>query len=155
MDKDELIKDSQKLVAVRADTIIFVYPDQQLCEIARMLWYKAPCGNCHRWYNWYMDHGGFHPRKSNLHESQLNFKLLQAIKLNIDIDKELIPYYGLQPTKNKFSQIHLDKDRFNLILHPKSKGSARVALIELLRISQLSSRIILSNFCNRHKPKVI
>jgi heptosyltransferase III len=128
LDKDELIKDSQKLVAVRADTIIFVYPDQQLARIARMSGIKHRVATAHRWYNWmHCNHlVGFTRVKSNLHESQLNFKLLKPFKLNIDIDTtELIPYYGLQPTKNKFSQIHLDKDRFNLILHPKSKGSAR------------------------------
>ncbi|MBK7649486.1 MAG: glycosyltransferase [Flammeovirgaceae bacterium] len=128
LDKDELIKDSQKLVAVRADTIIFVYPDQQLARIARMSGIKHRVATAHRWYNWmHCNHlVGFTRVKSNLHESQLNFKLLKPFKLNIDIDTtELIPYYGLQPTKNKFSQLHLDKDRFNLILHPKSKGSAR------------------------------
>lgn len=128
LDKDELIKDAQKLVAVRADTIIFIYPDKQLAKIAQMSGIKQRVATAHRWYNWmYCNHlVGFTRVKSNLHESQLNFKLLKPFRLNIDIDTtELVPYYGLQPTKNNFSQIHLDKDRFNLILHPKSKGSAR------------------------------
>lgn len=128
LDKDELIKDARKLASVRADTIIFVYPDQQLAKIARMAGIKHRVATAHRWYNWmYCNHLiGFTRVKSNLHESQLNFKLLKPFKLNMDIDTtELIPYYGLQPSENDFSQFHLNKDRFNLILHPKSRGSAR------------------------------
>jgi ADP-heptose:LPS heptosyltransferase len=55
----------------------------------------------------------------------LNFKLLKPFKLNGDIDtSELIPFYGLKPATHEFHSL-IDKDRYNLILHPKSKGSAR------------------------------
>ncbi|HRG79025.1 MAG TPA: glycosyltransferase family 9 protein [Cyclobacteriaceae bacterium] len=127
LDKEEVLNDQNILAMVRADTIIFIFPDQKLAKLASKVGIKHRVATAHRWYNWmYCNHlVGFTRVKSNLHESQLNFKLLKPFKLNGDIDtSELIPYYGLRPAKNDFSEL-LNKDRFNLIIHPKSKGSAR------------------------------
>ncbi len=127
LDRDEVLMDSHTLAMVRADTIIFIFPDQKLAKVANKAGIKHRVATAHRWYNWiYCNHlVGFTRVKSNLHESQLNFKLLKPFKLNFDIDtSELISYYGLHPAKNDFSTL-LNKDRFNLIIHPKSKGSAR------------------------------
>lgn len=127
LDRDEVLMDSHTLAMVRADTIIFIFPDQKLAKVANKAGIKHRVATAHRWYNWiYCNHlVGFTRVKSNLHESQLNFKLLKPFKLNFDIDtSELISYYGLHPAKNDFSGL-LNKDRFNLIIHPKSKGSAR------------------------------
>jgi heptosyltransferase III len=127
LDKDEIVKDPSVLAMARADTIIFIYPDRKLAKIAKEVRIKHRVATAHRWYNWmYCNHlVDFTRLKSNQHESQLNFKLLKPFKLNGDIDTtELIPYYGLRPSKVDFSKI-LNKDRFNLIIHPKSRGSAR------------------------------
>lgn len=127
LDRDEVLTDSHTLAMVRAETIIFIFPDQKLAKVANKAGIKHRVATAHRWYNWiYCNHlVGFTRVKSNLHESQLNFKLLKPFKLNFDIDtSELISYYGLHPVKNDFSSL-LNKDRFNLIIHPKSKGSAR------------------------------
>lgn len=127
LDRDEVMKDPQMLAAIRADTIIFIYPDHALAKMAKQLNIKQRVSTAHRWYNWlYCNHlVDFSRIKSNLHESQLNFKLLKPFMLNADIDtSELIPYYGLQPSSFDYQNL-LSKDRFNLILHPKSKGSAR------------------------------
>ncbi|MEQ1585067.1 MAG: glycosyltransferase family 9 protein [Cyclobacteriaceae bacterium] len=127
LDRDEVLMDSHTLAMVRADTIIFIFPDQKLAKVANKAGIKHRVATAHRWYNWiYCNHlVGFTRVKSNLHESQLNFKLLKPFKLNFDIDtSELVSYYGLHPAKNDFSKL-LNKDRFNLIIHPKSKGSAR------------------------------
>ena len=127
LDKEEVLNDLNILAMVRADTIIFIFPDQKLAKLAHKVGIKHRVATAHRWYNWiYCNHlVGFTRVKSSLHESQLNFKLLRPFKLNGDIDtSELISYYGLRPAKNDFSKL-LNKDRFNLIIHPKSKGSAR------------------------------
>jgi heptosyltransferase III len=127
IDREEVLTDANSLAVVKADTIIFIYPDRKLAKVASEVGIKHRVATAHRWYNWiYCNHlVGFTRVKSNLHESQLNFKLLKPFKLNGDIDTtELIPYYGLRPVKNNFSEL-LNKDRFNLIIHPKSKGSAR------------------------------
>jgi heptosyltransferase-3 len=127
LDREEVLKDPHLLAMVRADTIIFVYPDKELARMAKQVQIKRRVATAHRWYNWlYCNHlVDFSRYRSNLHESQLNFKLLKPFKLNGDIDTtELVPFYGLNPTRQDFSSL-LSKTHFNLILHPKSKGSAR------------------------------
>lgn len=127
IDREEALEDPHVLGMVRADTIIFVYPDRKLAKAAKKLKIKRRVATAHRLYNWLYcnDLVDFSRYRSNLHESQLNFKLLKPFKLNGDIDtSELIPYYGLKPAKYDYHSF-IDKTRFNLILHPKSKGSAR------------------------------
>ena len=127
LDRDEVEGDPKILANVYADTIIFIYPDKTLARLAKQAQIKHRVATAHRWYNWfYCNHlVDFSRINSDLHESQLNFKLLRPFKLNGDVDtSELIPYYGLQPSKNNFSEL-LSKKHFNLIIHPKSKGSAR------------------------------
>jgi len=127
LNKDDVVEDPNVLAMVRADTIIFIYPDRALVKIAKQVQIKHRVATAHRWYNWlYCNHlVDFSRIKSNQHESQLNFKLLKPFKLNEDIDTdELVSYYGLHPSKVDYSNL-LKSDRFNLILHPKSKGSAR------------------------------
>ncbi|MBL7870139.1 MAG: glycosyltransferase family 9 protein [Cyclobacteriaceae bacterium] len=123
----EALSKPQTLAALQADTIIFIYPDKNLARLAKHAGIKHRVATSHRWYNWlYCNHlVNFSRVNSTLHESQLNFKLLRPFKLNDVIDiNELIPYYGIQPTMKDFSAL-LSRDHFNLIIHPKSKGSAR------------------------------
>ncbi len=127
LDRDEVENDPKILADVYADTIIFIYPDKTLAKLAKQVQIKHRVATAHRWYNWfYCNHlVDFSRINSNLHESQLNFKLLRPFKLNGDVDtSELIPYYGLEPSKNNYSEL-LGNVHFNLIIHPKSKGSAR------------------------------
>jgi glycosyltransferase involved in cell wall biosynthesis len=127
LDRDEVLKDPHLLAMTRADTIIFVYPDRELAKMAKQVKIKKRVATAHRWYNWlHCNHlVDFSRYRSNLHESQLNFKLLKPFKLNGDIDtSELIPYYGLVPAFYDYSSL-LSQSHFNLIIHPKSKGSAR------------------------------
>lgn len=127
LDKDEVENDPTILANTYADTIIFIYPNKNLARLAKQAKIKHRVATAHRWYNWfYCNHlVDFSRINSNLHESQLNFKLLRPFKLNGDVDtSELIPYYGLQPSKIDYTEL-LSKDHFNLIIHPKSKGSAR------------------------------
>jgi ADP-heptose:LPS heptosyltransferase len=127
LDRDEILKDPHLLAMVRADTIIFVFPDRELAKVAKQVQIKRRVSTAHRWYNWlHCNHlVDFSRLRSNLHESQLNFKLLKPFKLDRDIStNELIPYYGLQNSDFDFSTI-INKDKFNLIIHPKSKGHGR------------------------------
>lgn len=127
LDRDVVLQDPHSLAMVRADTIIFVYPDRKLASLAKKVQIKRRVSTAHRWYNWlYCNHlVDFSRYRSNLHESQLNFKLLKPFKLNGDIyTSELVPFYGLQPSLHDHSSF-LSKGHFNLIIHPKSKGSAR------------------------------
>ena len=85
-------------------------------------------------------------RHSNLHESQLNLKLLKPVLGSANYSlSEIAAYYGLtkiEPLKEEIKTL-LSTRKFNLILHPKSKGSARewgtknfIKLIEILPIEK-------------------
>lgn len=127
LDREEILKDPHLLAMVRADTIIFVFPDKELANVAKQVQIKRRVSTAHRWYNWlYCNHlVDFSRLRSNLHESQLNFKLLKPFKLDRDIStNELIPFFGLQYLEFDFSSL-VRKDKFNLIIHPKSKGHGR------------------------------
>jgi len=127
LDKEEVLQDPHKLAMVRADTIIFVFPDKELAKVAKAAQIKRRVSTAHRWYNWlYCNHlVDFSRVRSNLHESQLNFKLLKPFKLDRDVStNEMIPFYGLGAAEFDFSQI-LKNEKFNLIIHPKSKGHGR------------------------------
>jgi len=127
LDREEVIQDPHKLAMVRADTIVFVFPDKELAKVAKAAQIKRRVSTAHRWYNWlYCNHlVDFSRVRSNLHESQLNFKLLKPFKLDRDVStNEMIPFYGLRDSEFDFSQV-LKNDRFNLIIHPKSKGHGR------------------------------
>ncbi len=127
LDREEVLQDPHLLAMVRADTIIFVFPDKELAKVAKAVQIRRRVSTAHRWYNWlYCNHlVDFSRVRSNLHESQLNFKLLKPFKLDRDISTiEMIPFYGLKDYEFDFSSL-VSKDRFNLIIHPKSKGHGR------------------------------
>ncbi|MBL4657239.1 MAG: glycosyltransferase family 9 protein, partial [Flavobacteriales bacterium] len=67
-------------------------------------------------------------KNSDLHEAQLNLKLLAPLGIEGDTSMEDIPdLYGFQSGGELSSETKgaLDKSKFNLIIHPRSKGSAR------------------------------
>ena len=67
-------------------------------------------------------------KNSDLHEVQLNLKLLKPLGIDKEFStEELQDLYGLkklQPLQEK-NQVLIRADRYNLIIHPKSQGSSR------------------------------
>lgn len=127
LDREEMLKDPEKLRSIHADTILFIYPDRALARIARKVGIRRRVATAHRWFNWlYCNYRvDFSRLRSRAHESQLNFKLLSPFKIFWDFDlKEMGSLYGLVPTLQDH-RAYLSSSHFNLIIHPKSKGSAR------------------------------
>lgn len=127
LDRQELLSNPEKLKRVNADSILFVYPDRQLAQLAKWAGVPNRVATGHRWHSWlYCNYRvGFSRVSSKLHESLLNFKLLTPFKIYWDLDlKEVASLYGLSAASHAHSE-WLRPDRFNIILHPKSKGSAR------------------------------
>jgi len=127
IDRGDILSNPQVLHAIQADTIFFIYPDRQLARLSRKMGIPNRVSTGHRWFNWlYCNYRvNFSRLHSRLHESQLNFKLLSPFKIYWDFDlKEMAYHYGLVPILRDHSQ-YLSGGYFNLILHPKSKGSAR------------------------------
>jgi heptosyltransferase III len=126
--------DNNKLLnffsSLNADCVIHVFPNKQVAVLAKKTGIPIRIGTSHRLFHWLTCNKlpNFTRKNSDLHEAQLNFKLLEP--LGIEINHSLISiqgYFGftqIKPLKNELSSL-IDKDRYNLILHPKSKGSAQ------------------------------
>jgi len=114
--------------SLNADSIIHVFPNKQVAKIAKKAGIKERIGTSHRLFHIYTCNKrvNFSRRKSNLHEAQLNLKLLSPFGINlIPSFDEITECYGFNKPAEANSVIHLLKDdKFNLIIHPKSKGSA-------------------------------
>jgi ADP-heptose:LPS heptosyltransferase len=127
LDCDELLAGRCQMSSIEADSILFVFPHRQLAKMAKQSNIPVRVATGHRWYNWLYCNKRveFSRINSSLHESQLNFKLLRPFKLIYDIDLSTIEsYYGIQPHNENYSNI-ISSEKFNLVIHPKSKGSAR------------------------------
>lgn len=135
LDWDELSameeKDAlQKIKNLQADIFIHVFPRLAIARLAKKTKIPVRIGTTNRLYHWWTCNKlvRLSRRKSDLHEAQLNVRLAASITgvNNLPLDK--IPdYYGLSkivPLDKNFADL-VDKKKFNLILHPKSKGSAR------------------------------
>ncbi|MEE4259945.1 MAG: glycosyltransferase family 9 protein [Bacteroidales bacterium] len=113
-----------------ADTIIHVFPKKEIAAIAKKAGIKNRIGTSGRLYHYFTCNKrvNFSRKRSELHEAQLNLKLLRPLgwRKNLNLS-ELESYYGLtkKPALVKEFSSLIDPSRVNLILHPKSRGSAR------------------------------
>ena len=113
-----------------ADTIIHIFPDRDIARLAKKAGIKIRIATTGRLYH-YMTCNRlvrFSRRHSGLHEAQLNMKLLRPLGLDKELTlHEIIRYYGIdkKPSLSDELKTLIDPGKINLILHPKSKGSAR------------------------------
>lgn len=130
VDRIELIKGKINLKLLNIDAIVFIFPDKELGFLAKKAGIPLRIGsfrklhhllNCTNWVN-------FTRRNSLLHESQLNFKLLKPLGVPTKVTKAEIPaLYGMKkivPLSDRLISL-LDKEKFNLIIHPKSHGHGK------------------------------
>jgi len=113
-----------------ADAIVHVFPRKEIAKLAKRAGIKTRIGTSGRLYHFSTCNKlvWFSRKRSDLHEALLNFKLLKPLGLSNDGSlKEIEPYLGLnyKPRLSKELRSLIDPARVNLILHPKSKGSAR------------------------------
>jgi heptosyltransferase III len=119
------------LRAQNADVMIHVFPVKEICYLAKKAGIPLRIATSHRWFTWLYCNRRIHfsRKNSDLHEAQLNLKLLEPLGITDVISTGQIPgLYGLkQPVDDLPAQLSskISADKFNLILHPKSKGSAR------------------------------
>ncbi|MEO8765118.1 MAG: glycosyltransferase family 9 protein [Ginsengibacter sp.] len=114
----------------RPDSIIHVFPVKAVANRAKELRIPVRIGTTNRLYHWLTCNRlvKLSRQNSDLHEAQLNLKLLKGFDIKHDFSlKEIENAFGLkkmQPLKKKFADL-LHKEKYNLIIHPKSKGSAK------------------------------
>lgn len=113
-----------------ADVIIHAFPNSAIARLAKEAGIGLRIGASGRLYHWNTCNGivFLTRRRSKLHEAQLNIKLLGRIVSNTSYYLDEIPeLYGFSSANElpaEFKSL-IKPDKFNLILHPKSKGSAR------------------------------
>lgn len=113
---------------IHADAILHIFPNREIARLARRAKIRLRIGTSHRIYHWLNCNRlpSFTRKNSNLHEAQLNFMLAAPVGITeIPSLNELKSAYGLTripPLKERYGA---DVGKFNLILHPKSRGSAR------------------------------
>jgi ADP-heptose:LPS heptosyltransferase len=121
---------AQAMAATGADCIIHVFPDRTIARVAKMARIAERIGTTNRIYHWWYCNElvRLSRRNSIYHEAQLNLRLLTPVGGRSEYSLEEIgENYGLTrlvPLPPGLEEL-LDPHRFNLILHPTSRGSAR------------------------------
>lgn len=115
---------------LNATYIIHVFPVKEIAHLAKKAGIKNRIGTTNRLWHWFTCNIkiSLSRKNSDLHEAQLNTKLLTPLGINRDFSlEELASNYGFTKIP-PLEQIHadlIDKSKTSIILHPKSKGSAR------------------------------
>lgn len=137
---DELMKLTNEeasafIKKMNADAIIHTFPHKKIAQLAKQAKIKLRVGTTNRLFHWTnINKFIFLSRKkSPLHESQLNCKLLEGIGIkDLPSMEQMHLYTGFtkinSPDLNLLSLI--DKNKFTVILHPKSNGSGREWLLD-------------------------
>ena len=111
---------------LRADVIIHVFPVKEICFAAKRAGIPVRIGTAGRWYTWLTCNRRLRiPRRnSDLHEAQLNLALLKGLGIEKEFQiAEIAQIYGMGSGHANGGTGHAPPQR--IILHPKSKGSAR------------------------------
>jgi ADP-heptose:LPS heptosyltransferase len=118
----------QVLATSKSDAVVHVFPERDVARWCKSAGIPQRIGTSHRWWHWLTctERVSFSRRKSDLHEAQLNVKLLAPFGI-VDTPSldDLARLTGFQPSKAD-EGVHalLRPGRRNVILHPLSKGSA-------------------------------
>lgn len=115
---------------LKADCIIHVFPVKEIAQQAKQNGIKLRVGTTNRLFHWMTCNKliSLSRKNSPLHESQLNLKLLSFLNIATEVSlQEINNFYGFtnaESLEEKFRNL-IDQSKTNVILHPKSKGSAR------------------------------
>lgn len=118
------------LKRLNLDVIIFVFPNYELARLCKKANIGVRIGVNRRLKNWLYCNTlvSFTRKGSDLHESQLNFKLLKPIIENTHVSLDNIHEYNTFSAQSKIPNhiLHeIDTKKKKVILHCKSQGSAR------------------------------
>ena len=127
---DDFLKGDVTIRGKKPGAIIHVKPETYVAKRAKELRIPLRIGTSSRLYHWFTCNKlvRLSRKRSDLHEAQLNLKLLKPFGINkIFSFAEIAGLYALnrlQPLDECYKQL-LRTDKFNLVLHPKSRGNAR------------------------------
>ena len=114
--------------SLQADSIVHVFPNKELATLAKKAKIPIRIGTSHRLYHLFTCNKrvDFSRRKSDLHESQLNFALLKPLGIHAapKLEEIVSATRAFQPKKTELPEPFAGMTDY-MILHPKSQGSAR------------------------------
>lgn len=130
IDKDEFLAQPVTLRGESPQCIIHVLPRIEIAKRAKALKIPSRIGTTNRIYHWSTCNQLVRLSRKNspLHEAQLNLKLLKPLGIKHDFSlQEIATSFSLKrlpALPQQFADL-LMPHKFKLILHPKSRGSAR------------------------------
>jgi heptosyltransferase-3 len=122
-----------QLRSLAATAILHVFPNKWLARLARQAGIPVRIGTRNRLFHWLTCNRlvALSRRHSPLHEAQLNLALLAPLgyhqPLALPAVAELVRLMPAVPLPPQFRQLLADRraSQLNVILHPRSRGSAR------------------------------
>lgn len=148
VDVNDFLNEKITIAGRKIDAIIHVLPVPAIAKRAHLLRIPVRVGTTNRIYHLISCNKlvKLTRKKSLLHEAQLNLKLLEPFDINetytLDEISKLFGLRKLEELDMRYEQL-VDKHKYNLIIHPKSQGSARewgldnfVTLIESINLSR-------------------
>jgi ADP-heptose:LPS heptosyltransferase len=119
----------EELKELKVDAIIHVFPNKKIASLAQRAGIKERIGTRNRIFHWLTCNRliDLSRRNSSLHEAQLNLRLLKPLNIaNQYKVSELHRFYGFSHIAPLTADLKtlLSDTKFNLIIHPKSRGSA-------------------------------
>jgi heptosyltransferase III len=130
IEKQTELHQIEAISKLQMDVIIHVFPNKQIASLAKKSGIGLRVGTTNRLFHWNTCNKlvRLSRKNSNLHESQLNMRLLEFLNFPIEVSlSNMYLLYGftkIPQLTNSYTDL-IDKTKYNLILHPKSKGSAK------------------------------
>ncbi|MBC6612069.1 glycosyltransferase family 9 protein [Hymenobacter sp. BT507] len=123
----------QQVRQVQADVVLHVFPNKAVAQLTRLANIPVRIGTRNRWFHWLTCTKlvALSRRNSALHEAQLNLHLLKPLGYLPDLPLDRVgEWMRLQPRVPVPTAIqelvHARRPgQLNVILHPRSRGSAR------------------------------
>ena len=130
IDVKDFLKRRIKIGGKKPHAIVHELPSIPISLRALQIGIPLRIGTTNRFYHWGTcnEMVKLGRKNSSLHETQLNIKLLEPLGIATDFTLEelghLFKLERIQPLNPDLEKL-IDKNKYNLILHPKSQGSGR------------------------------
>ncbi|HEX8424840.1 glycosyltransferase family 9 protein [Hymenobacter sp.] len=123
----------RQLQAEQAEAILHVFPNKLLAGLAREAGIPTRIGTRNRLFHWFTCNRlvALSRRHSSLHEAQLNLQLLAPLHNDVLLPlsqvADLVRLQPLEPLATKWQDVlnQRTETQLNVVLHPRSRGSAR------------------------------
>ncbi|MDR0927787.1 MAG: glycosyltransferase family 9 protein [Ignavibacteria bacterium] len=129
IEREVLSQQIDSIKSIQADAIFHIFPNKDIARIAKYAGMPLRVGTKSRWYHWLYCNKLLNISRKNsvLHEAQLNLLFTQVFENRKVYELIDIPsYYGFSRINIHANLLqYIDNSKFNLIIHPKSKGSSR------------------------------